>query len=660
MNNQRNFMVPTASDELIAWCNKKYSEGYDALPISQYRLNLAYATGRQWVAWDKAGKVFRKQTFDANDPNAPVVITVNKISPLQERTVAKLLKNAPEAEVRPITNDEDDVGAAKAATRILQSEFQRLQWEVKLMELCFWTTTHGVAYFHVMWEPSAGDVMGQVDGENVTTGDVILEAVPAEALVIAPGAKSLVDARWAIYTRAMSREDVWDKYGVVPTGDSASNTMTVQARMLQGTDRRAAATGDIVNVHQLWMRPWRGAPEGMVVTWSGATELERTPWRYNNKKLPFMQCDLLPGLGTIEGRTWVSDLIPVQADYNDARSREAQIRRTLVPKVMSPMGAIEKDSYTSTVEVIEYAPVGDKPSVHVPDSGWMRQYEESMNRADTEMGERAGISEVSSGKAGASMPAAAILALQEQDDTKLSISFKLLSDCIRGTAEYILGLVKQFWSEERLVRTYSEEGSLEVKYFSNSDISRPLDVTVSVETGIARSKSAMVQMGMDLWNAGIIKDPAYLLKLVQAPNTTFLLEALNVDTKQAERENEYLLLGEQVEVNAFDNHAVHIEVIDNLRKSEEYDKLRRAAKAGDPDSIAKLSNIDAHAQIHYEMLAAKAPMAAGMVPEGPPAQSPESPEASSAIEDLAGIGGAGEPGAIPGVTPDEQAASMGQ
>lgn len=685
------FTVPKDERKLVAYLEEKRQTGRRSLPDMAMKMNLAYVLGHQWIVWDSKSRVFRKPARRSDNPNAPVRITANKVGGIVERFIARLTKSAPEPECRPVTDDENDINAAKAATRITQSELQRLKWEDWLVRHYFWVTTHGWAYAQIVWDPNAGTEIGRVgEGDKskpVKEGAITLESVPGYELAVDPDAVDMETARWAIRTKSMSREAVWEAYGVVPAGASVERTIADEVNAL--VDNKTENAADNIAIHQLWMVPCRAAPEGLVVTWSGTTILEEAkPFPYNHHRVPFVEWDLLPGLGRREGRTWVDDLIPLQADYNDARSREAAIRRTLTPKVLSPIGSIDPRAVTSRVEVIPYAQTGDKPSFMIPDSGWLSQYETSMNRADMEMGDRAGQSEVSSGKpSSASMPAAAILALQEADDTKLAITYKLMSSAIKETSWQLLELVRQFWTEERLVRTWSEEGAIEVRHFSGADVSRQLDIQVFTETGVARSKSAMVQLAMDLWSAGIITDARHLLRLIKVPGTDFLAEAWNVDTRQAQRENEYLQLGEAVEVNTFDNHMVHITEIDNLRKGEEYVKLKKRAMAGEQDALLILANIDGHAQAHYELVLAQlgvptppgtdfdpAASQAGPIPNEqyidpttgtiPDSTMVAAGAAPSALSDStvgrrAGIGGPGQPGRVAGVDVDTQAARQG-
>ena len=101
----------------------------------------------------------------------------------------------------------------------------------------------------------------------------------------------------------------------------------------------------------------------------------------------------------------MDDLIPLQADYNDARSREAAIRRTLTPKLIGANGSVDTMRLSSRVEFLGYNPgMGDKPTLMIPDSGWMAQYESSMNRAQSEMSDRAGESMPANGKTWTTFP----------------------------------------------------------------------------------------------------------------------------------------------------------------------------------------------------------------------------------------------------------------
>lgn len=680
------FVAPDDLAKLVAWLDKKRDQGKTKIPELQLKLNLAYVLGQQWVVWDNDKRTFRRPQNRSDDPNAPVRITVNKIGSIVEQYIARATKQAPEPECRPVSDDDDDIGAAKAGTRILQSELNRMHWDAFLLRLYFWVVTHGWAYAQITWDADDGPLVSQADDddEDVFRGDIDLAMVPAFEMSVDPNGNTMAESKWCVRTTSMTTEAVWEQYGVTVEAEYERTVADEVYSLVDASYDPRGGGSQQVAVHQMWMVPCRAAPKGLVVTWSGKTILEDPmDYPYKHGGLPFVEFDLLPGMGTREGRTWVTDLLPIQADYNDARSREAAQRRTITPKLLFPTGSIDQRNITSRVEAIPYVAVGDKPSWMIPDSGWMAQHEAGMNRARDEMSDRAGQSDVSGGKPQTgSQPAAAILALQEADDTKLAIAAKLMADAIQHVGLQILELVKQYWTEERLVRTWSAEGHLEVAEFSGSDIGGQLDVHVETENGVGRSKSAMVQLAMDLWAQKIITDPRHLLRIIQMPGADFLSDVLNMDARQAQRENGELFTGEIVQVHAYDNHQIHITEHDNFRKGEEYRKLEEAQLAGDPQATKTKAAIDGHVQAHYEQLN---PQGAPQIPSGPPyapAGMPQQPQDSvghpahhvryenpatggvsldgSTIAARAGIGGAGQPGAVPGIEPDQQAASMGE
>lgn len=691
---QNKYQPPKNPDALVEWLDKKRQVSTSRLPETMMRMHMAFVLGHQWVIWDNSRGMFRRPANRSNDPNPPVRITANKIGGIVERTIAKLTKEAPIPEARPASDSDDDVDGARVATRILTHEMDRMDWSALLVNFYFWPVTLGWSFMHVRWNPDMGQLVGELEDQTLNEGEVELEIVPAFELAVDPNARSMDDAEWCIRTTSFTKEAVFIKYGKEVEGAESGRSLADEVYSLSTSAaaapalRENTAHGDFIKIHQFWMKPNKLAPKGLVVTWAGKTILEGPmDFPYEHGELPFVQFDLLPGLGTREGRTWVTDLIPLQIDYNDARSREATIRRLLTPKILAPVGSIDPSRVTSRVEIITYLPTGGAPTMSIPDSGWMAQYEEGMKRADMEMGERAGQQDVSSGRApSASMPAAAILALQEADDTKLAISAKLLANGIERVGYQILRLAKQYWTEERVVRTWSDDGELEVYRFSQLDLSEGYDVHISSESGVGRSKSARAQLALDLNARGVppFTDPRTLLRFLDLPGTDMLLDEFTIDIKQAHRENGYLVQGQPVEIHSFDNHPIHLNEHDRLRKSEDYERMT-------PEQRAVIdAHCDAHQEVISALLAAEQdglPMTPNQTDGKPPpsgggggggrqyidpmtgkptnplaAASGQAPSAlsNSAIGRRAGIGGPGRPGPVKGASADQQAASMGK
>lgn len=722
--------IPSDDKGLIGWAEKRRDEGR-ALPEREVYLNMAFMLGHQWVVWDQTRRRLNQAGKPrTGDPNAPVRIQVNKMGGLVERTISRLTKSSPIPECRPVTDEEGDVSAAKVGTRMLQAELNRLGWETMLPRLYFWVLPLGWSFLHVYWDTESGSVVdsevlpeAERPAEDLHEGNTCLEIVPGTEIRLDPNARVWDEVRWVVRTTNMTRAAIYEMYGATEVSGDAAPMRDVSEDIFALSDG-SAGDGTKTNkdkverlaVHQLWLKPGgRTKPEGLVLTWSGDTVLEGPmPFPYDHGHLPFVPFSLLPGLGHPEGRTWLSDLRGMQEDYNDARSREATIRRTLVPKILAARGQIDPQRLTSRVEVVEYAPTGERPTWEVPNSGWMQQFEAAMQRADMEMGDRAGQAEVSQGRAPAGAPAAAILALQEADESKLAISAKELARATEQMGHQVLMLARQFWTEERIIRTWSEDGKLEVMRFRGADLPNQLDVQVSAESMLPKSKSARAQLALDLWDRQILTDPSAFVRMLELPGVSFLQDEFDRDARQADREYGRMVFGEEVQAEDWHNHQAHIAKHNSDRKTEEWEQIEAKARAGDPQAAMTVQIMEKHVRQHYEWMAYQQtgilpPDFAGGSPGpfgmshgeggqpnytdpltgqppdplaaasglGPSALSMNPPagvarantfDTVNAIRDqqflrnhgVGGIGGPGQQGAVPGISRDQQAAQTGQ
>lgn len=674
----RGFVIPSDKDELIAWLNTKRDQGKPLMADTQMKLNMAYVLGHQWVSWDQRLRSYRRPEIDPTDPNAPVRITSNKIGGIVERTISKLTKNVPNPECRPVSDNDNDVAAAQVGTRILAHEMERLHWNTALQKFLFWPVSIGWGYAHPWWDADAGEYVGEDEDGDVYEGEICIDYVAPFDLLVDPAADNMEAARWAIRVTTLTQEAAWEKFDVKISGGDDRRSLTHEVMALgsiEASNGGSQMPEDWVTVYQLWMRPCKAAPNGAVITWSENEVIERKAFPFNHKKLPFVQCDFIPGFSR-EGRTWVNDLIPLQTDYNDSLSREATIRRQLSPKFIGAIGQVDPNRITSRVETLLYMPgFGEPPRLEMPNAAWAQQFELGMERNASDIGERSGVSEASSGNAASTAPAATVMALQETDDTKMFVSATCLADFIAGVGKHILSLARQYWEEERTVRVWSDDNVLQAYRYQASDIEKGLDVHVSAESALPRSKAARAQLFLELAaRYPDLFDPQKLMTLLEVPQSDLITESLDQHTRCAARENGQLLRGEEPEVKPWHDHVIHLKVIDSFRNSLDYYNLDRDGQI----------RFDAHAAVHQMLVLKQIGVRIPIGGEGDPqamaeAQqvdagragnnapggeqpsgdvTPQAPQGPSTAE-LGGIGGTGQPGRVPGVPIDQQAASIG-
>jgi hypothetical protein len=671
----------------------------------QNRINLAFYRGHHWiypVAGMAGTTLLRRAVYDPRDPKSRVMVTVNKIGPFADRLVARVLKGLPIPEARPVTLEEKDLSAARVGTRILSAECDRIELPDLMTRLYYWVILCRTGFLHPWWDPNDGPVVDEDDEGPLHLGNVCYDLVSPFEMVFAPGATAGPFARWCIRTRAMTAEEIYDMYDYDCEGKDAPKVSTVHDDMATLGDLFGGReTVEKYAVRQFWLPKGKNdtAEEGLVLTWVGDTVLKgRKPFPYDHNHLPFVQFNYLPSPYGLWGHTPIDDMVELNQDYNHLRSREADIRDRLVPKLIAAENSVDAERYSDLVETVFFkSAYGFEPKLTDTPVNWMNMFEAGMNRADMEMGERASINEAMQGDLAGTSPGITVLAQQEAASEPLATPAKQLA---RGLAEMgwqHLMLVRQYWEEKRIIRTWSEAGRLEVDRFRKADINRELDVHVVTESAMPRSKAGRIELFFQLYEKGIITDPGLLVRILDLPPTDVIAQHFDTDIRQAERENDEIAharhdtvetpvlspLDQQPmvdfdgkpvtqktrtvvgvpEVHELDEHMIHVKVHNDRRKSEEWKYMSDAAKEAH----------DAHIQVHMAILGSRLQAQQGAQATGvsgaepPPGGGPMQPNGqppagnSPQLEDFAQIGGrAGRPGKVPGVSTDLQAGAIGE
>ncbi|MGH2567684.1 MAG: hypothetical protein ACRDGA_05050, partial [Bacteroidota bacterium] len=183
------------------------------------------------------------------------------------------------------------------------------------------------------------------------------------------------------------------------------------------------------------------------------------------------------------------------------------------------------------------------------------------------------------------------------------------------------------------------------------------------------SKAGRAQLFIELWQQGIVTDPRMFIQMLDLPPTDILTDEFNRQVKKQERELGRMLDGgpvEQVDPLS-DNHELHAKVlIDFMQEAEWEDVVRNT-----PD---RAETIRDHLIGHISILGSQTQGETGAPPGGPNALSfnqgvgpaevsglpGQAPPPVPGLTDLALLGGrTGQPGLVPGVDEDTQAAALG-
>jgi hypothetical protein len=191
---------------------------------------------------------------------------------------------------------------------------------------------------------------------------------------------------------------------------------------------------------------------------------------------------------------------------------------------------------------------------------------------------------------------------------------------------HYLKFVSNYWNEERLIRVTGMESFLEARRWKGSDLRGNTDVRVQSGSALPQSKAARQALLTEFMQYGWI-DPASGLEVLELNGLDKIVEDFLVDKRQAQRENMKLMdidpeivkglngppvgpdgqpvIGEDgspvdpltgqphqpqpaMPVNSWDNHAVHIQVHNQFRKSQQFELLDPAIK----------QEFELHVQLH--------------------------------------------------------------
>lgn len=694
------FRYPTSDEDLIPFLDRRWTEGVNFRRAADIRAfwNIAFYHGYQWLyESDRSETTLRRLPVDADDPNAPVMLTVNKVRSRVDRAIAEVTSNYPGIEVRPVSEEDSDYDAAKVGTRISASEDRRMGMDTLCPRLYTWVVPAGWAFLQLTWNTEDGKYVGddpKLMAEGIKRalyeGNCEATVRPHYEVVLDPMCVDAWDARWGLTQSALTPEEVYEQYGCVI--EKPINLMVISDELGQLSTDRSLETQNRIAVRQFWLRPnvSRDCPEGMVFTWAGQTVLEaRKPWPYKHtRRLPLIQFNYHAPQGGYMGRTPCSDLIDLQIDYNRARSLEADIESRMMPKAFYQEGSMQPENISARYEWVPYLPGAQPPVVPPVDLAFLQAHEMVMKRAEFEMDEAMSQPDAARGSAAGTSAAASVMAQQEAAKKPYTLPAKELARALEHFGWYRLMLIRQYWREERLVRTWSRAGTLTVERFRNADVDRELDVEVRAESILPRSKAAMAQLATQFMQMQVPGfDVRHYIRMIDLPGTDVMTEVFDADERHAERENQYLVTrgrklpampkgGESNEaeytawlkkltetipqVGPRDNHPVHIETHRLHMISVEFESYPDKVKALFEAHISQHEMLQ-QAQLSQQMAAQGGPAGAGAMPGqgGQPAV-----QGVPSIEDFAGMnggpgGGMSEPGVPPGIDPDAAAGMIG-
>ncbi len=527
----------------------------------QWYLNLAFYSGKQWVSLDQSrasasgysltelpkGEAWRERSVR------------NKVKRIIRNELTKLTKEEPQFFVNPSTSEDQDRMAAIAAEAIAEFHITSENYKTKRALATFWALICGTGYVKTFYNPGKqtpeGHV-GKVEYEGLSAWPIF---VPYLDVI------DIQDQPYVFHARTISCERVSEVYGKDLKPDVTSSVNPLDAKLTQalGINKSATKTDpNEVYVKEVWVKPCREFPSGAMFVYAagnllymqekkqeiGGDELIQAErmFPYKHGEFPFQKITHIP-TGTYYGESTIKELISAQRDYNRIRSQIIEHRNMVAkPQFEMTKGAFNVKQFNSKPGLILQVNPGFKGPVPIEKPPLEPVTFQELDVNMREMDDISGQFEISRGRTPPGVEAASAIAfLQEETDTILLHTVDSIELAVESSGRQTLDLVSEYWTTQRITEVISKNNELEAALFKSVQISSNMDFHVVSGSMMPRSNAGKQAMISDLIKNGIIP-PEKALKYMQLAETNKLWEDMQVDSRQAQRENFLMSKGQEL------------------------------------------------------------------------------------------------------------------
>ena len=538
----------------------------------------------------------------------------NHIAPTVDTRIAKLERMKPELKVRAFSDEEGDIQAAQLATGILKYAQERIALQDAISRGLMWSETCGSVFYKVLWDEKGGRQVA-VDGGNmpIYEGEVQVAIVPPfEIFPDRLEAEDFDGVQSVIHAQVVSTEYVQERFGVALKGSSITNIGAYSEPSAGKSPVMAnyskTKMDNVVLLLERYTKPSGEFPDGRLEIVAEGKLLYEGPLPYKNgargeRTFPFAKQDCLRLPGAFFASSVIDRLIPVQRAYNAVRNRKHEFLNRLSMGVLTVEdGSIDTDELSEEGllpgKVLVYRQGGKAPEML--DCGDIpNEFKDEEEWLEKEFALISGVSDLSQNSTPVRVTSATGLQLLlNQDETRLSATIACIERAMKEIGRQILRLYRQFAGTARLMTLTGENKKTQAYYFNASK----LDVNdIQFEPNEASSPEDKRATLLELYNAGLLSDEE---GKISKENKNRILEAFgfgsyenakdisSLHIAKASEENLDMKM-EEVEVDVYDDHAVHITEHTRFLLSEEFKRMKEKSPVK--------ARVVAHIKAHEEM-----------------------------------------------------------
>ena len=556
--------------------------------------------------------------------------TFNQIAPLVETRIANLKKINYMMKVKPATNELDDYAKAETSTSVLQHTQKVTDFESKKNTAINWNELTGNCFFLSWWDKDKGEKLAveqifdiDENGEQKTKetayyqGDLDYGLITPYELYPESIFKQTIEAqRSIILEQVKTVDDIYDLYGVKVEG---SNIETFELTPIGsgggfGYENTTVTIGhrtidDAEKVITYFERPSKHKPNGQMIIIIGDKELVYygdLPY----SRIPIVQSVCIEVAGQFFGKSAIERMIPIQRAYNGCVNRiHEYIKHIAIGSYITEEGSIDIEEYEQNGQapgaMLVYKQ-GSQAPIPIPNGVLPSEIMTERYNLKQDMEYAAGVSQLMVyGQAPSGVTSGTALnALQEIDNTRLSLTGDNIRNAVRKLAIMWLEIYKKYATTHRIVNYVGGNNIGKAIVWSNEDINS-YDIDYVTENELLMSEDAQKQRFFDAYNMGLFTDSNGVipprvkqkaLEYMKCGNYSDIMSIDQLQIQAAQRENVFFENGVIPEVTDFDEHEIHIE--EHLRYVLQMDfQLLKNRK---PEYAKALEN---HLKQHKEVVA---------------------------------------------------------
>ncbi len=434
---------------------------------------------------------------------------------------ADAMDSIPEPNILP--REENDVAQAKLLSGVIPVILEQNDFSTTYSDAMWYKLKQGTGVYGVFWDS------GKLNG----LGDISVKKMDLLSCFWEPGVTDIQSSANFFTTQLQSNESLREDYPFLKDVNLTSNSPTVTKYRYDDT----VDTTDKSLVIDWYYKKKRGTKTvvhyckfvGDTVLFATENDPEHFPdGIYDHGKYPFVFDVLFPVEGSPCGYSYTDICKDTQIqidELNAAMVKNAKIGSKV--RYFSKMsGGINEDEFADWSNDIVHVE-GDLDEKHVkpievPVLNGV--YVNILNNKIDELKETSGNRDVNNGSTGSAVTAASAIAALQEASGKTSRDFlKNTYNAYSKIIKLVIGLIRQFYSEERKFRIIGEDGKMSFISCSNRMISGEkiflddgteigyrvpeFDVEVSAQKNTAYTKAAQNELALQFYNAGFF-DPS--------------------------------------------------------------------------------------------------------------------------------------------------------